>query len=162
MWFYYFKTLKFLLSYLKILLLFPCTVHNFLYKLLYSVDLNSVFWHQKGLSYAWRHVPSKLHWIRGDSHRSFFCFGGNRSSKLAVRSDDRTAQTDRLSGCRSCIPHSLLRFIQDLVHPSAHSKQFRRDMPHSLRYYHPHFSLTSLSSNCLIAAILSLFIRYVR
>ena len=28
-----------------------------------------------------------------------FRFGGNRFSKLAVRSEDRTAQTDRLSGC---------------------------------------------------------------
>ena len=49
--------------------------------------------------------------------------GGNRIPKLDVRSDDRTSQTSVLSGCRSCSPHSLLRFIQDLVHPATHSKQ---------------------------------------
>ena len=52
-------------------------------------------------------------------------FGGNRISKLDVRSDDRTSQTDGLSGCRSCSPHSLLRSGKDQVHPAAHSKQLK-------------------------------------
>ena len=52
--------------------------------------------------------------------RFFLRFGGNRLSKLDVRSDDRTSQTSGLSGCRSCSPHSLLRsekiwFIQPLI-----------------------------------------------
>ena len=47
-------------------------------------------------------------------------FGGNRISKLDVRSDDRTSRTSGLSDCRSCSPHSLLRsgriwFIQPLI-----------------------------------------------
>ena len=60
-------------------------------------------------------------------------FGGNRISKLDVRSDDRTSQTDGLSGCRSCSPHSLLRSGKDQVHPAAHSKQIKKGIPHSLR-----------------------------
>ena len=55
---------------------------------------------------------------------SYRC-GGNRISKLAVRSDDRTAQTDGLSGCRSCSPHSLLhsgriRFIQPFIQSNSY------------------------------------------
>ena len=60
-------------------------------------------------------------------------FGGNRISKLDVRSGDRTSQTDGLSGCRSCSPHSLLRSGKDQVHPAAHSKQIKKGIPHSLR-----------------------------
>ena len=48
---------------------------------------------------------------------------GTASPKLDVRSDDRTSQTSGLSVGRSCLPHSLLRSLQDQVHPAAHSKQ---------------------------------------
>ena len=47
--------------------------------------------------------------------------GGNRISKLAVRSDDRTAQTGGLS------------LGKDQVHPAAYSKQFKRGMSYKLR-----------------------------
>ena len=60
-------------------------------------------------------------------------FGGNRISKLDVRSGDRTSQTDGLSGCRSCSPHSLLRSGKDQVHPAAHSKHIKEGTPHSFR-----------------------------
>ena len=55
-----------------------------------------------------------------------FASEGTASPKLAVRSDDRPSQTGGLSACRNCSPHSLLRFIQDLAHPAAHSKQLKK------------------------------------
>ena len=58
---------------------------------------------------------------------------GNRIPKLDVRSADRTSQTSVLSGCRKLQPSFPPPLRKDLVHPAAHSKQFKRGMPQSLR-----------------------------
>ena len=58
---------------------------------------------------------------------------GNRIPKLDVRSADRTSQTSVRSGCRKLQPSFPPPLRKDLVHPAAHSKQFKRGMPQSLR-----------------------------
>ena len=88
-----------------------------------------------------RHAPPdhvEFAWIHTDPS---FAPEGTAIPKLAVRSDDRTAQTSGLSGCRSCSPHSLLRsgrirFIRPLIQNAlkGHAAQAQADTWRMMRY----------------------------
>ena len=58
----------------------------------------------RGSSDYGRHTPSKLHFVRGIHTDPSRRCGGNRFSKLAVRSDDRTAQTRGAFGLQELQP----------------------------------------------------------
>ena len=70
--------------------------------------MGEVLWCQ-GPACAVRHAPLNHIEFAGIHPDPSFASEGTAIPKLAVRSDDRTAQTSGLSGCRSCSPHSLLR-----------------------------------------------------
>ena len=69
-----------------------------------------------------RHAPPDHVEFAGIHTDPSFAPEGTAIPKLAVRSDDRTAQTSGLSGCRSCSPHSLLRSGMIRFIRAAHSK----------------------------------------
>ena len=69
-----------------------------------------------------RHAPPYHIEFAGIHTDPSFASEGTAFPELAVRSDDRTAQTGGLSGCRSCSPHSLLRSGMIRFIRAAHSK----------------------------------------